>query len=105
MKFNFFDNSINRFRTLSKKKSFKYGFPFLLFMFLGSFGVEKFSSLRYEFKKSKFMKPDFLNELGIEKKKVDLDEELEKYQKVDLNAWQNIRGPRPWEEPQPKPST
>ncbi|GIY37290.1 cytochrome c oxidase assembly protein COX16 homolog, mitochondrial [Caerostris darwini] len=105
MKFTFFSNTAERLKTLSKKRSFRFGLPFLLFMFFGSFGLERFASLRYEFRRNETLKPENLEKYGIKKKKVVLQEELEKYKQLDINSWENIRGPRPWEEPQQqKPS-
>lgn len=44
-----------------------------------------------------------LAKLGIKKKKVTLEEEYEKIKQLDIDSWENIRGPRPWEEPQQIP--
>ncbi|GFY42024.1 uncharacterized protein TNIN_161591 [Trichonephila inaurata madagascariensis] len=100
MQFRFFSSTVERFKKLTKKRSFRFGLPFLLFLFVGSFGVERFASLRYEFRRNEFLKPESLEKLGIKKKEVTLEEEFEKYKQIDINNWENIRGPRPWEEPQ-----
>ncbi|XP_055936756.1 cytochrome c oxidase assembly protein COX16 homolog, mitochondrial-like [Argiope bruennichi] len=100
MQFSFFTNAAERLKSLSKKRSFRFGLPFLLFLFIGSFGLERFASLRYEFRRNELLKPENLEKLGIKKKEVTLEEEFEKYRKLDINSWENIRGPRPWEEPQ-----
>ncbi|CAL1272466.1 unnamed protein product [Larinioides sclopetarius] len=76
---------------------------FKLFLFIGSFGLERFASLRYEFRRNELLKPENLEKLGIKKKEVSLEKEFEKYNKLDINSWENIRGPRPWEEPQQPP--
>ncbi|GFX11243.1 uncharacterized protein TNCV_1893831 [Trichonephila clavipes] len=102
MQFRFFSSTVERFKKLTKKRSFRFGLPFLLFLFVGSFGVERFASLRYEFRRNELLKPESLEKLGIKKKEVTLEEEFEKYKQIDINNWENIRGPRPWEEPQPQ---
>lgn len=35
------------FQRLKKKKSVKFGLPFLMFCVLGSFGLREFAELRY----------------------------------------------------------
>ena len=98
--FSALSNIIKRFHSFRQKTSFKYGLPFLLFLFIGSFGLERFASLRYEFRRNELLKEENLSKLGIKKKKVTLEDEFEKIKKLDINSWENIRGPRPWEEPQ-----
>ncbi|XP_035219772.1 cytochrome c oxidase assembly protein COX16 homolog, mitochondrial-like [Stegodyphus dumicola] len=99
----FYAHAVQRFQSLRRKRIFRYGLPFLLFLFVGSFGIEQFASLRYEFRKNETLKPENLAKLGIKKKTVTLEEEYEKLKKLDLDSWENIRGPRPWEEPQQMP--
>lgn len=38
---------IDKLNYYSKRKSFKYGIPFLIMMVAGSFGLQQFSNLRY----------------------------------------------------------
>lgn len=45
--------------------------------------------------------PRELKKYGIEMKKpgeVTLESEYEKLKELDIDNWENIRGPRPWEE-------
>jgi len=101
---NFFTSIVQRFGKLKRRKSLVYGAPFLLLLLVGSFGLEQFASLRYEFRKNVTLDPKTLEKYGIEKKKVTLEEEYEKIKEVDIDSWENIRGPRPWEEPQTGPA-
>ncbi|XP_015908117.2 cytochrome c oxidase assembly protein COX16 homolog, mitochondrial [Parasteatoda tepidariorum] len=103
MHFDFLKNSLERFQNLKRKKFFSYGLPFLILLVGGSFGIKYFASLRYEVRKSELLKPENLEKYGIKKKKVTLEEEYEKIKQLDIDNWENIRGPRPWEEPQSNP--
>lgn len=92
-----------KFNYYSKRKSFRYGVPFFLFMIGGSFGLREFTKLRYQFSKKTTIKPEELEERGINMKKpgeVTLETEYEKIKTLDIDNWEPIRGPRPWEEPQ-----
>ncbi|ENN75362.1 cytochrome c oxidase assembly protein COX16 homolog, mitochondrial [Dendroctonus ponderosae] len=84
-----------------KKRSVKFGLPFLLLMVGGSFGLREFTSLRYKFSKVSPLSYEESQKHGIEKKKpgeVTLESEYEKIKNLDLDNWKQIRGPRPWEE-------
>ncbi|XP_072222199.1 cytochrome c oxidase assembly protein COX16 homolog, mitochondrial isoform X3 [Leuresthes tenuis] len=61
------------FKTLQKNKTVRYGVPMLL-------------------------DPSLEAKVNAEKQSVMLEEEYEKMQKVNLDEWKNIRGPRPWED-------
>ncbi|XP_054712311.1 cytochrome c oxidase assembly protein COX16 homolog, mitochondrial-like [Uloborus diversus] len=102
---NFYNAATQQLQRLQKRKHVKYGVPFVLLLVIGSFGIEKFASLRYEFRRNETLKPENLEKLGIKKKKVVLEEEYEEYKKIDIDSWENIRGPRPWEESQQAPKT
>lgn len=39
-----------------------------------------------------------LKELGFSNEKVTLESEYEKVKEMDIENWQQVRGPRPWEE-------
>ncbi|XP_072394812.1 cytochrome c oxidase assembly protein COX16 homolog, mitochondrial [Diabrotica undecimpunctata] len=93
-------SSINISRFF-KKKSVKYGLPFFVLMIGGSFGLREFTNLRYQFAKVSSVKPEDFEKLGIEMKKpgeVTLESEYEKIKKLDIDNWEQVRGPRPWEE-------
>ncbi|EFA05396.1 cytochrome c oxidase assembly protein COX16 homolog, mitochondrial [Tribolium castaneum] len=83
------------------KRSVKYGLPFLLVVLGGSFGLREFAQLRYQFSRVSSVKPEEMKKLGIEMKKpgeVTLESEYEKIKKIDIDNWEQVRGPRPWEE-------
>jgi cytochrome c oxidase assembly protein subunit 16 len=95
---------------ISNNKHFKNGVPFFLFIFGGAYALREFRSVRYDSdlnpKAKKLIKPeDLTSELAkrtdkvtLEKTAATLEEDLDKlYEKVDLENWENKRGPRPWE--------
>ncbi|XP_037929650.1 cytochrome c oxidase assembly protein COX16 homolog, mitochondrial-like [Teleopsis dalmanni] len=84
-----------------KQKSVKYGIPFLLCIVGGSFGLQEFAKLRYQFSKTKQVTPEDMKKYGVTMKKseeVTLENEFEKIQTINIDEWENKRGPRPWEE-------
>jgi len=99
---------------VASSKHFKYGLPFFTFIFGGSFALSEFRSVRYDSKLNpkvaKFVKPEeafgeseLLKRKNIKyrntEKEVSLEEELENLnKKIDLDNWENKRGPRVWEE-------
>ncbi|KAF9796810.1 hypothetical protein SFRURICE_002987 [Spodoptera frugiperda] len=88
----------NTLSTLSKRKSFKYGLPFILFMVGGSFGLREWTQIRYQFSKVKGVSREEAAKMGLNKEKnVTLEETYEEIQKLDIDNWENKRGPRPWE--------
>ncbi|XP_037814427.1 cytochrome c oxidase assembly protein COX16 homolog, mitochondrial [Lucilia sericata] len=90
-----------KFNKLKRNKNFKYGIPFLILMVGGSFGLQEFSRIRYQFSKQQTVTPDEMEELGIPMKKpeeVTIDKIYEKVKTLNLDDWENKRGPRPWEE-------
>ncbi|OBS66194.1 hypothetical protein A6R68_05267 [Neotoma lepida] len=64
------------FRALRKNKTFRYGVPMLLLVVGGSFGLREFSQIRYDAVK------------------------IKKIKDATFEDWKNIRGPRPWEDPE-----
>ncbi|XP_045663881.1 cytochrome c oxidase assembly protein COX16 homolog, mitochondrial isoform X2 [Ursus americanus] len=62
-------------RSLRKNKTLRYGVPMLLLIVGGSFGLREFSQIRYDAVKIKKIKDSAFDD------------------------WKNIRGPRPWEDP------
>lgn len=84
-----------------QSKFMKFGTPFLLLVVGGSFGLEKFARIRYDFRNRKTITKEDAEKMGIEMKdqsEVTLETEFEKISKIDINNWKNVRGPRPWEE-------
>ncbi|XP_032338188.1 cytochrome c oxidase assembly protein COX16 homolog, mitochondrial isoform X2 [Camelus ferus] len=62
-------------RSLRRNKTLRYGVPMLLLIVGGSFGLREFSQIRYDAVKIKKIKDSTFDD------------------------WKNIRGPRPWEDP------
>jgi cytochrome c oxidase assembly protein subunit 16 len=104
-----FQSINNSFKTINakldaiaKRKFFKYGVPFLALLLGGSFGLQQFSQLRYTYSKKQLITPAEAEKMGVKMKKpeeVTLESEFEKIKDLDIENWDNIRGPRPWEEP------
>ncbi|XP_049765119.1 cytochrome c oxidase assembly protein COX16 homolog, mitochondrial [Schistocerca serialis cubense] len=85
----------------SKNKFLRYGLPFVTMVVVGSFGLKEFSEVRYKFRKFMPLKPEEVEKANIKMKKpgeVTLESEYEKLKQIDIDNWQSIRGPRPWEE-------
>lgn len=86
-------------KSLTENKHFKYGAPFLIAVVGGSFGLKHYTQLRYDIHNESHIvaKTKALEDI-LKAKPVSLEEEYEEYKRtVDLDNWQNIRGPRPWE--------
>lgn len=88
-------------RSLTKNRHFKFGLPFMIAVVGGSFGLQYYSQLRYDIynERHTVTKTQALQKILTDpEKQVTIEEEYENYKKtVDLDNWQNIRGPRPWE--------
>ncbi|XP_024087248.1 cytochrome c oxidase assembly protein COX16 homolog, mitochondrial isoform X5 [Pongo pygmaeus] len=83
-------------RAFRKNKTFRYGVPMLLLIIGGSFGLREFSQIRYDAVKTK-MDPEL--EKKLKENKISLESEYEKIKDSKFDDWKNIRGPRPWEDP------
>ncbi|XP_050304040.1 cytochrome c oxidase assembly protein COX16 homolog, mitochondrial [Anthonomus grandis grandis] len=84
-----------------KRKFVRFGLPFLILMVGSSFGLKEFTKLRYEFKKVSPVSHEEAKKMGVEMKKpgeVTLEGEYEKLKSMDIDNWEQVRGPRPWEE-------
>lgn len=84
----------------SKKKFLRYGLPFITMVVVGSFGLREFSEVRYKFRKFMPLTPEEAEKANVKMKKpgeVTLESEYEKVKQMDIDNWQSIRGPRPWE--------
>uniref|UniRef100_A0A9L0S1Z2 Cytochrome c oxidase assembly protein COX16 homolog, mitochondrial n=1 Tax=Equus caballus TaxID=9796 RepID=A0A9L0S1Z2_HORSE len=62
----------------------------------GSFGLREFSQIRYDAVKIK-IDPELEKKLKMNK--ISLESEYEKIKDSAFDDWKNIRGPRPWEDP------
>ncbi|XP_011698857.1 PREDICTED: cytochrome c oxidase assembly protein COX16 homolog, mitochondrial [Wasmannia auropunctata] len=87
---------------MSRSRILQYGIPFMIFIIGGSFGLREFTELRYRYKSTSEVKlRDELEKKGFQLKQpeeITLEKEYEKLEKIDLDNWENIRVPRPWEE-------
>ena len=80
----------------------------ILFVVIGSFGLSEFTSIRVKKRDEKTHMLTAKETLSFKKKKerVDVDEEFEEtMKKLDIDHWENKRGPRPWEDPKIDRST
>jgi len=105
------------FARVVKNRHIQQGGPFFLFIFGGAFVLREFRTVRYDSelnpKARNLIKPeeafaDLEQKAGgkvkFNKNKVSLEKDLEILeQKVDLDSWEQVRGPRPWEEGSIKP--
>lgn len=88
---------------MSSKPYFRSSFwrgaiPFLGLMLIGSFGLRHFTSIRYQFRKVTSFHDEMARE-GVElQRSKSLEEHYEEYAKEHHDNWQNVRGPRPWED-------
>ncbi|XP_027700460.1 cytochrome c oxidase assembly protein COX16 homolog, mitochondrial-like [Vombatus ursinus] len=83
-------------QALKKNKTLRYGVPMMVLIIGGSFGLREFSQIRYDAMKAK-LDPEF--EEKLKRNKVSLESEYEKIKDSTFDDWKNVRGPRPWEDP------
>ena len=86
---------------LRRNKFFRFGLPMIFFTVLGSFGLAEFTSVKIKRRDEKNRMLTAEETLSFQKKKkqVDVEEEFTKLQEeLDIEQWENKRGPRPWEE-------
>ncbi|KAL3283843.1 hypothetical protein HHI36_018013 [Cryptolaemus montrouzieri] len=87
---------------LSFKSPFlRHGVPVFILCLGGSFGLKAFTSLRYEYSTKSTVSREQLEQEGIILKppeEVTIEAQYEELKKMDIDNWENIRGPRPWEE-------
>lgn len=58
----------------------------------------KMLSFRYQFSKVKGISKEEAEKMGLHRQReVTLEKSYEEIQKLDIDNWENIRGPRPWE--------
>ncbi|XP_076032868.1 cytochrome c oxidase assembly protein COX16 homolog l(3)neo43 isoform X2 [Oratosquilla oratoria] len=88
-------------RGLFARRSVRYAIPFMILVVGGSFGLKEFAQIRYDYGGRKLIKKEDAEEHGVKMKdrsEVTLETEYEKIEKLDIDTWENKRGPRPWEE-------
>lgn len=85
---------------MKKNKFVSFGLPFLLFVVVGSFGLSEITAIRVKKRDEKNRLLTAEETLKYQKKtdKVNVGEEFSQIQKkIDIDTWENKRGPRPWE--------
>lgn len=96
------DRLLSIFNAGKKRRFVKFGIPFLALVLGGSFYLEQFSKLKYQFGPQKsLVDPAALKKEGIavrDRSEITLEAEYEKMKQLDIDNWKQIRGPRPWEE-------
>ncbi|KAK4883660.1 hypothetical protein RN001_006979 [Aquatica leii] len=94
-----FSNLKIKFR--SNRKFVKLGLPLVVLVVGGSFYLEQFSKIRYKFgRQQNLLHPDELKKQGLETKKreeITLEAEYEKLKSVNIDNWEQVRIPRPWD--------
>ena len=92
---------INKVRKVTRNKAFRYGLPFIGLIVIGSFGLSEFTSITVSKREEKNRMLTAEETLAYQKsvERVDVQEEYEKTkEKLDIEHWENKRGPRPWEQ-------
>ena len=77
------------------------GLPMIIFVVLGSYGLAGFTSIKVQKRDEKNRMLTAEETLSFQKKvkKVDVEEEYHKVlEDLDIEHWENKRGPRPWED-------
>lgn len=88
---------------LRRSKFLRYGLPFICSLVLGSYGLTEFTSIVVKKREEKNRMLTAEEMLSFQKKpgKIDLEEEYKKtIDELDIEHWENKRGPRPWEQEQ-----
>lgn len=92
--------SFVKIKRFFNRRFVKYGIPFLTVVVGGSLGLREFAQLRYQFSNVSPISQQ-IEKHGIDMKKpgeVTLESEYEKIKQLDIDNWEQVRGPRPWEE-------
>lgn len=93
------------FAQLRRSRLLLFGVPFVSLLVIGSFGLSEFTSMIHKRRddKARMLTADEM--LSYHKKidNVDVEEEFKRLnEKLDIEHWENKRGPRPWEESEQK---
>ena len=94
------DKILKFVKQLSTNKPLLSGLPLLTFLLVGSYGLSEFTQVRYEMKKRHGRSLEMDEQLKARKLKRKPKQSMEEIyeetmNKLDTNAWFNIRGPRP----------
>ena len=92
---------VRRFcQAIRKNRGLRYGVPFVSLLVLGSFGLSEFTSITVKKREERNRSLTAEEALSFQKKvkKVDVEQEYKELnKKLDIEHWENKRGPRPWE--------
>ncbi|OAD55894.1 hypothetical protein WN48_04144 [Eufriesea mexicana] len=82
-------------------KFFRHFLPFMILVIGGSFYIQQFARVKFKYRNiTTYDAKDLVEKYDIKKKKLTtLEEEYEKLKDLDIDNWENIRIPRPWEDP------
>ncbi|XP_031638090.1 cytochrome c oxidase assembly protein COX16 homolog, mitochondrial [Contarinia nasturtii] len=84
---------------LKRNRMFNYGLPLLTLVVLGPFVLQHFGEVRYKYRKVKQVPKEELEAMGLKSTEdITLESEYEKIKQMDIDTWEQKRGPRPWEE-------
>lgn len=84
-----------------KNRFLSYGLPMIVFIVAASYGLAEFTSIRVKKRDDKNRILTAEETLNFQKKvkNVVVEDEFESLKKkLDIDNWENKRGPRPWEE-------
>lgn len=88
---------------IKRNRFLRFGLPMIAFVVLGSFGLSEFTSIRVKKRdeKNRMLSAEETLQFMKKKDKVVVEEEYETIMReLDIDHWENKRGPRPWEESQ-----
>ena len=90
---------------LQKNRHFRYGVPFIGLLLLSSKVIQNFAQVRYDNKRQRLVTDEELEATGGGKlrrrpaEEVTLEAKYAEYVEKDLiKDYENVRGPRPWED-------
>lgn len=92
---------LGNIRAFTRRRSIRYGLPFVSLLVVGSFGLSEFSSIviAKREQKNRMLTTEEARAFQGPPKEFNMEEEYEKTMvKLDIEHWENKRGPRPWEE-------
>jgi cytochrome c oxidase assembly protein subunit 16 len=92
---------VGRVKKFTRRKSVRYGLPFISLLVVGSFGLSEFSSIviAKREQKNRRLTTEEARAFQNPPKEFKIEEEYERtMKKLDIDHWENKRGPRPWEE-------
>ncbi|XP_077320752.1 cytochrome c oxidase assembly protein COX16 homolog, mitochondrial isoform X2 [Lithobates pipiens] len=88
----------NLWQAFKNNSNLRYGVPMVLLVVGGSFGLREFSQIRYDAHKHTSKVDPAIADMIKNKEKTTLESEYEKIKDNRFEEWDNIRGPRPWED-------